>query len=72
MGAAAVDLVAVVEKLPEQDQMIFAEEFREFPGGSTANVAVALTRLGCKVGFIGKLRNDRLGKMFLEDFERKG
>jgi len=72
LGAAAVDLVAIVDKLPEPDQMVFAEEFREFPGGSTANVAVALAKLGCKVGFIGKLGNDRFGRMLIDDFKRAG
>jgi ribokinase len=31
-----------------------------------------LARLGCKVGFIGKVANDREGKMLMEDFRREG
>jgi ribokinase len=72
IGAAAVDIVARVERLPEPDQMVFVQELKEFPGGSTANVAVALAKLGCRVGFLGKVGGDRFGRLLLEDFKRAG
>lgn len=38
-------------------------------GGSAANTAVALSRLGIKTGFIGKLGNDREGDFLLDSLE---
>jgi len=72
IGAAAIDLVVRVKKHPEPDQMVFAEEFGEFPGGSTANISVALARLGIKVGFIGKVGDDHFGKILIDDFRKEG
>ena len=72
IGAAAVDLVVRVKRHPEPDQMVFAEEFGIFPGGSTANIAVALAKLGARVGFLGKVGKDHYGELLLEDFRRSG
>ena len=72
IGAAAVDLVVRVKRHPEPDQMVFAEEFGVFPGGSTANIAVALAKLGARVGFLGKVGKDHYGELLLDDFRRSG
>lgn len=39
----------------------------EMSGGSAANTAVGLASLGAKAGFIGKVKNDSLGKSFAHD-----
>lgn len=44
-----------------------SETFKKYLGGSPANIAVGMARLGCKVGFIGKISDDRFGD-FVEDF----
>ena len=36
-------------------------DFRKYVGGSPANIAVGLARLGAKVGFIGKVSDDQFG-----------
>jgi sugar/nucleoside kinase (ribokinase family) len=36
-------------------------------GGSASNTSVALARLGCKVGFIGKVGHDNLGSFYADD-----
>ena len=36
-------------------------QFKAFPGGAPANVAVAASRLGAKAGFIGKIGKDAFG-----------
>lgn len=36
-------------------------------GGSASNTSVALARLGCNVGFIGKVGHDELGSFYSED-----
>jgi sugar/nucleoside kinase (ribokinase family) len=41
-------------------------------GGSAANTAVALARLGVGVSFVGALGDDGYGRWVLEDFKREG
>jgi len=72
LGGAAVDLVARVETLPQKDSIVSARSFRKFPGGSAANVAVGIARLGHGVGFVGKLGDDEHGRLLLRAFEREG
>ena len=71
-GALNVDKLYKVNKIagPEEEGFIISCE--ETCGGSAANTIVGLARLGCKVGFIGKVANDREGKMLLEDFRKEG
>ena len=40
-------------------------------GGSVANSIVGLSQLGNKVGFIGKVNDDNLGRKYLEGLKRK-
>lgn len=40
-------------------------------GGSAANTIHALAELGVNCGYVGKIGNDMLGKIFREEFERK-
>lgn len=70
-GALNVDKLYKVNKIagPEEEGFIISCE--ETCGGSAANTIVGLARLGCKVGFIGKVANDEEGKMLLEDFRRE-
>lgn len=46
--------------------------FSKYLGGSPANVAIGLSRLGKKVGFVGKVSNDQFGRYVKEVFEREG
>lgn len=46
--------------------------FKKYLGGSPANVAVGLARLGKKVGFIGKVSDDRFGDFIIDYFKREG
>lgn len=46
------------------------ETFKKYAGGSAANLAVGLARLGKRVGFIGKISDDQMGD-FCEAFLKK-
>jgi 5-dehydro-2-deoxygluconokinase len=46
--------------------------FKKYVGGSPANIAVGLARLGKKVGFIGKVSDDRFGEYVVNYFENEG
>ena len=71
-GALNVDMLFKVDKLASAEQESFIEDYKEACGGSAANTMVGLARLGCKVGFIGKVANDREGKMQLDNFKAEG
>lgn len=49
-----------------------APHFAKYVGGSPANTAVGLARLGKKVGFIGKVSDDSLGDYVIEYFKENG
>ena len=46
--------------------------FNKYVGGSPANIAVGLARLGCKVGFLGCVSNDQFGDFVVDYFENEG
>ncbi len=47
-------------------------KFTKYIGGSPANTAVGLARLGVKTGFIGRIPDDRMGDFAIEFFEQEG
>jgi ribokinase len=67
-GALNVDKLFRVNRLAKAEEESFIEDYAEACGGSAANTAVGLARLGCKVGFIGKVGCDREGDLLLKDF----
>jgi ribokinase len=72
LGEAAVDWVVEVEALPGRDSLALARSCRRFPGGSAANVAVGLARLGYRVAFVGQLGDDENGAFLREMFREAG
>ena len=71
-GGLNVDKLFKVNKIAKAEEESFIMDCEEACGGSAANTIVGLARLGCKVGFIGKVADDREGKMLVEDFCREG
>jgi ribokinase len=71
-GALNVDKLFKVNKIAVAEEESFVTDFKEACGGSAANTTVGLARLGCRVGFIGKVADDREGRMLLKDFLREG
>ena len=70
-GALNVDKLYRVNRIAREDEHSFITDFVETPGGSAANTAVGLARLGLKVGYIGKVADDNEGKFLLSDFKRE-
>lgn len=68
MGRVAIDFnpVDYFKTLVESDT------FKKYVGGSPANIAVGIARLGKKVGFIGKVSDDRFGEYVTEFFTKEG
>jgi len=71
-GGLNVDKLFKVRRIAGAEEESFITDFEEACGGSAANTIVGLARLGCKVGFIGKIADDREGKMLIEDFRKEG
>ena len=71
-GALNVDRLYRVDRIARGGEERFITGFKECLGGSAANTAVGLARLGLEVGFIGKVGDDREGRLHLRDFEREG
>jgi 5-dehydro-2-deoxygluconokinase len=68
IGRVAVDLNPIDMNKPLQE----STTFRKYLGGSPANIAVGMARLGKKVGFIGKVSHDQFGKFVISYFEKEG
>lgn len=49
-----------------------SETFKKYVGGSPANIAVGLSRLGKKCGFFARVSDDRFGDYVTEFFDNEG
>ncbi|MHA1264077.1 MAG: carbohydrate kinase family protein [Candidatus Helarchaeota archaeon] len=72
IGAALVDMVALIDKFPGIDEEVFIPRLNLMGGGSAANFAIACARLGLKTGFVGKLGKDAFGNKLINDFKEEG
>ncbi len=72
IGAAAIDLVARVDRLPGNDEIVFAKEYDRYAGGSGANIAAGLAKLGRTVALLGKMGDDEAGQWLLKNMNDSG
>mgnify|MGYP000141375405 CR=1 FL=1 len=68
LGEAVVDLISLDKGVRLRD----AERFVKRAGGSPANVAAACSKLGLKVGFVGKVGSDELGRFLKGELAKRG
>lgn len=68
IGRIGIDLNANKLHRPLEE----SETFTKYVGGSPANIAIGMARLGRKVGFIGKVSDDQLGRFALNYFKGEG
>jgi ribokinase len=71
-GALNVDTLLKVDKIASAEEESFIHDFTETCGGSAANTMVGLARLGCKVGFVGKVAGDHEGQLQIDCFKAEG
>ncbi|MGD6850920.1 MAG: carbohydrate kinase family protein [Candidatus Bathyarchaeia archaeon] len=71
-GALNVDTLLKVDRIAGAEEESFIHDYAEACGGSAANTIVGLARLGCKVGFIGKVADDHEGKLQIDCFTQEG
>lgn len=68
IGRVAVDFNPVDLNRPLEE----STTFKKYLGGSPANIAVGMARLGKKVGFIGKVSDDQMGRFVTQYFKKDG
>lgn len=71
-GALNLDRIYRVDRIAREDEESRILDVLELPGGSAANTAVALSKLRCSVGFMGKVASDREGEVLLDSMKREG
>ncbi|KAG6663895.1 hypothetical protein CIPAW_02G054000 [Carya illinoinensis] len=67
-GEMLIDFVPTVSGV----SLAEAPGFLKAPGGAPANVAIAVSRLGGKAAFVGKLGEDEFGRMLADILEQNG
>lgn len=72
LGTIAVDTMLNVDALPKEDGFGHVVREQVMPGGSSANVSVALHELGNTVYQAGKVSDDTFGTIVREDLKRRG
>ena len=65
-GSINMDLVVYSSAKPKDGETIFGKNFETFLGGKGANQAVASSRTGSNVSFVGKVGNDFYGELLRE------
>ncbi|MBU8880439.1 carbohydrate kinase family protein [Bacillus sp. FJAT-29790] len=69
-GFINADLIGLVDQFSEVDQEVEFKDLQITPGGSAANVAVGLSRLGEEVYFLGAVGEDANTSFLLESLEK--
>ncbi|MEJ2008379.1 MAG: ribokinase [Acidobacteriota bacterium] len=72
VGSSNFDVVVNADRPPREGENVLATNLKFFPGGKGANQAVAVTRLGAKVTFIGAVGKDIIGDFLVGHLEASG
>ena len=68
VGLAVLDIAFGVDVRPMRGQKAFAESMTVIGGGPAANAAATVARLDGEARFIGRIGDDSVGSLILEDF----
>jgi ribokinase len=72
VGAALIDLIAYVPRLPRLGETLQGTDFRTGYGGKGANQAVMAAKLGARVSMVTRLGRDAFGDEMLANFRSFG
>lgn len=72
LGGLNMDLIGVVDRLPEPGETISGEQFFTTPGGKGANQAVAAARMGARVKMVGRVGDDLFGPILRDGMRANG
>ena len=65
LGSVNMDMVLITNRIPQVGESIIGEKIEYFVGGKGANQAVAASRAGGKISFLGKVGDDAFGNRIL-------
>lgn len=69
VGSINMDLVIKTPKIPSPGETILGYELNKYCGGKGANQAVTIGKLGGKVSMLGKVGDDKDGKLLLNSLK---
>lgn len=72
IGILTYDLLGVVPQIPQIDETTVMMEYKEDIGGPVPIALICLSRLGLKTKIIGKIGDDKYGKIIREKLEEEG
>lgn len=72
VGAALIDLISYVPRLPAAGETLHGHEFRTGFGGKGANQAAMAAKLGARVSIVTRVGRDTFGDSMLENFRALG
>lgn len=72
LGVSTMDLLQVVDRLPDAETVQRADLSAVCGGGPVATAVVAAARLGAKTAMLDRLGDDLLGRMIVEEFRAEG
>ncbi len=72
IGSLNADLAVRVPRFPGPGETISGTDLETIPGGKGANQAVAAAKLGAAVAMLGRVGDDQLGQMLLDNLGKFG
>jgi ribokinase len=72
VGGANTDYLVRGKRMPHPGETIQGETFQTSVGGKGSNQAVAASRMGARVAFVGRVGNDARGDQIIEGLDREG
>jgi len=71
IGNANIDILAIVDRFPLEDEKIIIKTLEKYAGGSASNFAVSASRHGLKSGFMGFIGDDIDADFLLNEFRKE-
>jgi ribokinase len=72
IGGANTDYLVSGKTLPRPGETVTGEAFQGAIGGKGVNQAVAASRMGARVAFVGRVGNDNRGDQIIEGLDKEG
>lgn len=72
LGSINLDVKTLVTKFPDHGHTASAQSIEMLPGGKGSNQAVAVSKLGGEVAFVGAVGQDGAGQQMLQNLEKNG
>lgn len=69
IGSINMDLVVKTDDIPKIGETVLGHELVQVPGGKGANQSVAISKLGNKITFIGKVGEDMFGNILVDSLK---